>query len=133
MIVYNRKLTAHTSRTRHPLLFADDAREAGRYTLCEGFFCHLEVDMLASSMPLSQPSSLDELRAAAMLQPLEIRARLAHELLMSLDAVPGDDDADAAWSEVVDARAARVQSGSFVARDWEQSLAGIKVRLDGRG
>lgn len=76
--------------------------------------------------------SLEELRSAAMTQPVEIRARLAHELLMSLEVDASDEDADAAWREVVDERAARVLSGDYVAQDWEQALAGIESRLDGR-
>lgn len=72
------------------------------------------------------PEAADLLTNALAL-PARERAKIAHELLLSLD---GDSDADAAeaWVAELEKRAAEVRSGSVATEDWET----VKARLTDR-
>ena len=70
------------------------------------------------------------IRSAAMTLPLEVRARLAHELVLSLESELDDESVEEAWEAEIESRLRRVLSGDYEARDWEASLAQIRSRLD---
>ena len=74
--------------------------------------------------------SAEEIRSAAMTLLLEVRARLAHELLLSLESELDDESVEDAWEAELDSRVRKVLSGDYEARDWEASLAQIRSRLD---
>jgi len=72
--------------------------------------------------------SHDELRAAALALPPEERARLARDLLRSLD-VPADQDADAAWITELERRARELADRSDAAVDWNVVRTRVARRL----
>ncbi|MBI2298867.1 MAG: addiction module protein [Armatimonadetes bacterium] len=72
--------------------------------------------------------STDELRKAALTLPLDERAKLACELLRSLDE-PADADADAAWIETIERRARELADGSVQPVEWEEARHRIAQRL----
>ena len=57
------------------------------------------------------PTLIDELSALAKTLSAEDRARLAEELIESLDE-EGDPDAEAAWDREIERRAAEIESGA---------------------
>ena len=57
------------------------------------------------------PTLVEELSARARSLPAEDRARLAEELLDSLQE-QSDGDADAAWDREIERRVAEIESGS---------------------
>lgn len=59
----------------------------------------------------------------ALTLTVEDRARVAHELLRSLE--PGDPDAAAAWSDEIRRRIDEVEAGTAQLDDWET----VKARL----
>jgi putative addiction module component (TIGR02574 family) len=69
-----------------------------------------------------------ELRERALELPPHERARLAHEIIASLDG-PADDGASAAWIEEIQRRADEVRSGSVKLVSWKAVRAGILKRL----
>jgi len=71
---------------------------------------------------------VDELRNAALTLPPEDRARLAHELLRSLDE-GAEPDANALWAAEVLRRAQELADGSVEAVDWEAARERIARRL----
>lgn len=72
--------------------------------------------------------STDELRDAALTLPAKERAKLAHDLLRSLDGPP-DPEVDAAWIEELERRARELADGSVEAVDWEEARDRIARRL----
>jgi len=68
-----------------------------------------------------------DLLSNALALPVRERAKMAHELLLSLD---GGADADAAetWVAELEQRASEVRSGSVETEDWET----VKARLTQR-
>lgn len=56
------------------------------------------------------------------------RAELAHYLIGSLDTEI-DEDAESAWAEEVDRRAAEIRSGNVVGIPVEQVMAELKKRF----
>jgi len=73
----------------------------------------------------------DELRNAALTLPVKERARLAQELLRSLDG-PADADVDLAWSHTVERRARELADGSVEAVEWSAARERIARRLGER-
>lgn len=71
-------------------------------------------------------TSNELLEAALSLEPDE-RARLAHELIASLDGE--DEGADEAWREEIVKRARDVRDGSVALVDGPSSLRAIRDRL----
>jgi putative addiction module component (TIGR02574 family) len=72
------------------------------------------------------PAATDLLSNALAL-PVRERAKIAHELLLSLDD-GADADADGAWVAELERRASEVRSGSVSTEDWET----VKARLTKR-
>jgi putative addiction module component (TIGR02574 family) len=72
----------------------------------------------------SQPA---DLLSDALALPARERAKIAHELLLSLDE-GADDDAAEAWVAELEHRAAEVRSGAATTEDW----ASVKARLTDR-
>lgn len=68
-----------------------------------------------------------DLLANALALPARERAKIAHELLLSLDD-GADADAAQAWVAELEQRASDVRSGSVAAEDWEA----VKARLTER-
>jgi putative addiction module component (TIGR02574 family) len=75
--------------------------------------------------------SSDELRIAALALPPEDRAKLAQELLRSLDE-PAEADIETAWLSEIARRASEVADGSVQAVDWEIARERIANRLRDR-
>ncbi len=72
--------------------------------------------------------SADELRAAALMLSSKERAKLAQDLLRSLDG-PEDPDAEAAWIAEAVRRAREVADGSVQPVDWEIVRERVARRL----
>ena len=71
-----------------------------------------------------------EIRELALQLPLQERARLAHDLLISLEeATEPPKDVEAAWLEEIEARAEAYEAGTAKAEDWEVSLDRVRKRL----
>jgi putative addiction module component (TIGR02574 family) len=68
-----------------------------------------------------------DLLSTALALPVQERAKIAHELLLSLDG-GADADAAEAWVAELEQRAHEVRSGSVAAEDWET----VKARLTQR-
>jgi putative addiction module component (TIGR02574 family) len=65
----------------------------------------------------------DILDAALRLEPAE-RARIAHEIIVSLDDEPADEGVEQAWEQELAKRAAEIDSGAAKLEPWS------KVRQD---
>ncbi|HYV40883.1 MAG TPA: addiction module protein [Thermoanaerobaculia bacterium] len=63
-------------------------------------------------------TTTDELLETALKLPSRDRARLAGELIASLDGPP-DEGAEEAWAAEIERRAAEVDSGKVKLLDWE--------------
>ena len=72
--------------------------------------------------------SSDDLRIAALALPPEDRAKLAQDLLRSLDE-PAEADIEAAWLSEITRRASEIADGSVQAVDWEIARERIANRL----
>ena len=73
-------------------------------------------------------STPDEVLEAALKLPAPERARVAHELLHSLDD-GADADADAAWGREIERRARDVLDGKIALEDGDEVHARIAERL----
>lgn len=73
-------------------------------------------------------SAAKDLRQEALLLSREERAILARELIESLDE-PADDDADQAWLNEAERRAAEVTSGVATPEDWDTVRQRISKKL----
>lgn len=73
---------------------------------------------------------LKQLEAEVLDLPLEERARLAHRLLVSLDADTEDDPAEVghAWEEEIRRRVAEVDAGTADLIPAEQVFAELRAR-----
>ena len=67
----------------------------------------------------------EDVLVAALKLPDRERARLAAEILASLDGAP-DADAEAAWAVEVERRAAEVESGAAKLEPWDDVLARVR-------
>lgn len=72
--------------------------------------------------------SRDTLLQDALGLPTEERAKLARDLLRSLDG-PADQDADKAWLAEIERRACELDDGSVEPVDWESARERIAKRL----
>lgn len=72
--------------------------------------------------------TIDEARSAVMQLSPQERHVLAYEIL---DSVESDDDLEdsAEMAAIIAKRAAKVRSGNFVAHDWKDTIAEMKVAL----
>ena len=66
------------------------------------------------------------LEATLKLDPQE-RARIAHELIVSLDEGPTKDGVEAAWEQELERRAGEVDSGAVKLEPWSK----LRQELDG--
>ena len=76
--------------------------------------------------------SSDKVLAAALDLPTDERARLAHELLLSLgeSEVDGDEGIATAWADEIARRLQEVRSGAVELVDFEEVDAYVGQRLD---
>ncbi len=74
-------------------------------------------------------SATEILSQALRLSPAE-RARLTHQLLLSLEREDLDSDWETAWGKELEARLAKADSGQYAAREWRDSLAETRRSLD---
>lgn len=72
---------------------------------------------MRSAMVVSMTQGATDVLEQALKLSTEERARLAAELLASVDGAP-DADAASAWAAEIDARVARVQSSGPTGDDW---------------
>jgi len=86
----------------------------------------LRCQRLAAILGRKAPQALDLLSTALAL-PAKERAKIAHELLLSLDDGTDADCAEA-WVAELEQRARDVRSGSVATEDWTS----VKARLAGR-
>ena len=73
----------------------------------------------------------DSLREEALKLPEHERARLASDLLASLDGV-AEDNVEEAWAAEVERRKGEVQRGEARLVSWEQVKADVKAALKPR-
>ena len=76
---------------------------------------------------LSMPFEPTDVLSTALALPARERARIAHELILSLDD-GADADAAEAWVAELERRAREVRSGSVKTEDW----AAVRARLASR-
>ena len=74
--------------------------------------------------------SSDEILPAALALPAKERAKLAREILQSLQTP--DPGADAAWIDEIDRRAQEIEDGTAQLVDWESARDQIANRLKAR-
>jgi putative addiction module component (TIGR02574 family) len=68
-----------------------------------------------------------DVRSSALALPARDRARLAHELLVSLDG-PAEADAAEAWVSELERRASEVLDGVLKPEDWTTVRARLAAR-----
>ena len=73
----------------------------------------------------------EEVFEAAMSMPLEARARLAWQLLLSLEQEETDEESEARWLAEIEHRLERVDKGDYEAHDWRESVSWLRSRLEG--
>lgn len=73
----------------------------------------------------------DKLLVEALKLPSVERARLASELMASVDG-EADDDAEQAWAEEIDRRVRRLEAEGSRGDDWAAVFARISSRLRSR-
>ena len=72
-----------------------------------------------------------ELHDQALALPPNERAKLAHEIIASLDG-PADEGAAEAWVREIERRVREVKNGSVKLVDWKDTRARILKRLSAR-
>lgn len=75
--------------------------------------------------------SADKLRQEALALPLDERAALAKDLLLSLDE-PSDVGAEQAWADELGRRAQAIADGTATLVDWADAEKRIAARLKAR-
>jgi putative addiction module component (TIGR02574 family) len=90
----------------------------------------LEVRLLTPRTPCysSGMSAAERLLSEVLALPIPERAKLAHRLLESLEAVP-DEDIDAVWLTELEKRAQDVQTGTVTPIPWETARGNIASEL----
>ena len=78
-----------------------------------------------------QPDQFERLLTEALELPTPERARLAAELIASVDGAP-DADAHAAWTLEIDRRIKNVQADGAKGDNWQKVHARIAARLRSR-
>ncbi len=74
-------------------------------------------------------SMCNDILTQALGLPVEDRALLARDLLISLDSAEIDDDIEATWAGEIEARSNAVARGEFTATEWRESLDRIRQEL----
>lgn len=70
-----------------------------------------------------------ELLAQALQLPMDERAMMAHELLLSLDSEPVDDGYEEAWEQELANRVKLLHEGKAELLDWREAHAEIRKEL----
>jgi hypothetical protein len=73
-------------------------------------------------------STADILHAALSLSP-EQRGEIAHQLILSLDREPSDDDVDRAWASEINRRRQAIREGRTTLRDWDEALTAMRQSI----
>jgi Putative addiction module component len=76
-------------------------------------------------------TSAQDLLTQALELPINERATIAHQLLLSLDSEPYDDGCDSAWEEEIVARVQRLEQGLTETLDWRTGHEAIRSKLRG--
>jgi putative addiction module component (TIGR02574 family) len=76
----------------------------------------------------ARPTKSDKILAEALKLSAVSRARLAAELIASVDG-EADEDAHAAWAAEIDRRVRRVEAEGTSGDDWQKVHARIAARL----
>jgi hypothetical protein len=77
-------------------------------------------------------NGVDDLRSQALQLPVEERAGLIRDLILSLEDGPAHADAESQWADTSSVRADQVASGEFTAADWRESVERMRTRLTAR-
>jgi len=73
-------------------------------------------------------TTADSILGTALSLPADDRARIAAELIASLDE--GEDaDVEAAWAAEIDRRIAEIESGEVETVSWEEARARVRSKL----
>ncbi len=75
---------------------------------------------------------VEEVRPAALALPENDRAKLARELIQSLESGSSEQDAEAAWIDEIGSRIRGLDTGSRQPVDWSVARERIKQRLTER-
>lgn len=86
-------------------------RHNGRFWASRSKLCSEHVEIGSEHVEIAMPTLIEELSARAKALPAEDRARLAEELLESLQE-DADLDAEAAWDREIEHRVAEIESGT---------------------
>ena len=63
--------------------------------------------------------------------PRQVRADLAHRLLVSLEEEPVKTEVETAWKDVAEKRFAKLEQGATTERDAKQAVRDARTRLAG--
>jgi hypothetical protein len=74
-------------------------------------------------------NTANEILNQALGLPVEDRASIARDLLISLESEEFDDEAETAWPGEIEARSDAVARGEFTATDWRESIERIRNEL----
>lgn len=70
-----------------------------------------------------------ELLSQALQLPAGERARMAHELLLSLESEPIEEGYDAAWEQELVARVKQMDEGKAELLDWREAHEEIREKI----
>jgi len=73
-----------------------------------------------------------ELLAQALKLPMDERANMARQLVLSLDSEPFEDDYEAAWNKEIAERVKRLDEGKAETFDWRTAHDEIRANLRGK-
>jgi hypothetical protein len=73
--------------------------------------------------------TVDNLRDQALKLDEPERATLARDLLVSLEDIEPDADAQSAWTTEIQSRSDAVACGEFSASDWKESVQRVREHL----
>ncbi len=73
--------------------------------------------------------TVDNLRDQALKLDEPERATLARDLLVSLEDIEPDADAQSAWATEIQSRSDAVARGEFSASDWKESVQRVREHL----
>ncbi len=75
-------------------------------------------------------TATEDVLALALQLPVEERAAIAHQLLLSLEPeIFDDDEISSAWQEEIEIRLQKVADGRHVSHDWRQAVQEIRAEL----
>lgn len=77
-------------------------------------------------------ATADELLSDALRLSPQERAKLAHELLLSLEEQESDPDAEAEWAQELERRVQEVASGAVQTYDAREAIEEIRAQLRDR-